>query len=159
MRLSLIQTCATAAVTAAVMLGLSLIHGCGPGEPEYDKAALYSPESLAQELAARYQDLSPDARKTAAGSRASLEAAKITAAKEKAELVRKKGVTGEAVQKQARPATVDDLLADIGNKLTLIKGMSRADACRKMIDTFSNDRSLSAPDKKALTELVGKLAE
>ena len=156
MRLSQTRTRATA---VAVALVLSLVHGCGPGEPEFDKAALYTPESLAQELATRYRELGPDATKSTPGRKLEAQSAKIIAAMEKGELARKKGVTREAVKKQARPATVDDVLANIANKLSLIKGMSRADACRKMIDTFSNDRSLSAADKKALTELVGRLAE
>ena len=51
------------------------------------------------------------------------------------------------------------MLDDIDNKLDLIKGVSRPEACRKMTDTISKDSSLTESDKKSLTELVGRLAD
>jgi hypothetical protein len=154
-----IRTCTTAAVAAAVVLILSVVHGCGPGEPEFDKAALYTPESLASELASRYRALPTSARKSTRGTKSSADAETVLAHQESGEKARKKGVTTEATKKRTIALTVDDLLDDIGNKLGLIKGVSRTDACRKMIDTFSSDRALSADDRKALTELVGRLAD
>jgi hypothetical protein len=64
-----------------------------------------------------------------------------------------------ATKKRTGPPTIDDLLADIENKLNLLKGISRSDVCRKMIDTISQDGSLKASDKKTLTELVSRLSE
>ena len=40
----------------------ALVPGCGPAMPEVDKAAFYTPESLAAELAFRFRALSPDAK-------------------------------------------------------------------------------------------------
>ncbi len=51
------------------------------------------------------------------------------------------------------------MLDDIDNKLDLIKGISRPEACRKMIDTFPRTARSRESDKKTLTELVGKLAD
>ena len=98
-----------------------LAHGCGTGEPEFDKAVLYTPESLAEELAFRYQKLSPTA-KSSGGAKANAELGKIYADAEKSEKARKKGVTSALPEKQAGPMTVDDLFNDIDNKLLLIKG-------------------------------------
>ncbi len=67
---------------------------------------------------------------------------------------------GAGVKKKATgPTTIDDVLDDIDNKLDLIKGISRPEACRKMVDTLSQDSSLTESDKKTLTELVGKLTD
>ena len=84
--------------------------------------------------------------------------AKSVAERERADQAKKK-VVGAVTKKRSGPPTIDDLLTDIHNKLNLIKGASRSDACRKMTDTISHDGSLSASDKTTLTELVGKLSE
>jgi hypothetical protein len=136
-----------------------LVPGCGPAVSEVDKAALYTPESLAAELAFRFRDLSPDA-KTAMPTPRSKTDKNLAQRLERAEQAKNKGAGGAAAKKKRTgPPTLDDLFADIDNKLDLIKGTSRADACRKMVDTISGDSSLSESDKKTLTELVGRLAE
>ena len=56
------------------------------------------------------------------------------------------------------PKTIDDVLEDIDSKLGLIKGVSRPEACVKMMDAISKDNSITEGDKKSLNELVDRLA-
>jgi hypothetical protein len=136
-------------------LGLS----CGPAEPEVDKAALYTPESLASELALRYRQLNPDAK--AAAVRFQLkprDAKRLEEQRARSEQAKNKVLGGPpAKKKQTGPPTVDGLLADLDSKLDLIKGVSRADACRKMVEAISSDASLSESEKQRLTEFVSQL--
>jgi hypothetical protein len=145
------------AVSMVLSLVLSAIMpGCGPAPLDVDKAALYTPESLASELAFRFHALTPDTKASTRKAR-SKSGESLADQIERARKSEKKGAGTK--KKQAGPTTIDDVLDDIDIKLNLIKGTSRADACRKMIDTLSQDTSLKESDKKTLTELVGKLAE
>jgi hypothetical protein len=50
-------------VAAAIVLGFTLAAlrpGCGPSEPQFDKAVLYTPELLTQEPAFRLSYSTPD---------------------------------------------------------------------------------------------------
>jgi hypothetical protein len=152
----------TAAASSMLALALSpLGPGCGPAVSDVDKAALYTPESLANELAFRFRGLSADAKvATVRFQPKSKDYQKLTERLARSEQAKNK-VTGGPPEKKkkkaAGPPTIDDLLADIDNKLNLLTGISRADACRKMIETISGDNALSESDKKRLTELVGRL--
>ncbi len=155
---------ATIPMMVAVSMLLPLLltgpgPGCGPAAPEVDKATLYTPESLASEFALRFRALSPDTKAAAVRYKPKPnDEKKIAAQRARSEQAKNKLTGGPpARKKQTGPPTVDDLLADIDNKLDLIKGISRADACRKMIETISADASLSEGDKKRLTELVGQI--
>jgi hypothetical protein len=143
-----------AASTVLMLVVPAIVPGCGPGDLEVDKAALYTPESLASELALRYQALNADAKKsTRKRSRSD------KAAAEKREHGTKSQTKGGGVKKAAKgPTTIDDVLEDIDSKLDMIKGVSRPEACRKMTDAISKDSSLTEGDKKSLAELVGRLA-
>jgi hypothetical protein len=145
-----------AVFTVLTLVLSTIMPGCGPASPDVDKAALYTPESLASELAFRFSSLSADAK-------ASSRPAKSRSGKSLAQQVEraaKADKKGAAVKKKATgPTTIDDVRDDVDNKLDLIKGVSRSEACRKMIDTISRDSSLTESDKKTLTELVGKLAD
>jgi hypothetical protein len=145
------------AVSAVLLLILpAIVPGCGPASPDVDKVALYTPESLASELAFRFRALSPDAK--ASSRRAKSESGKSIAQRvERATKAEKKGA---GVKKKATgPTTIDNVLDDVDDKLDLIQGISRPEACRKMIDTLSQDSSLTESDKKTLTDLVGQLAD
>jgi hypothetical protein len=144
-----------AASTVLMLVVPAIVPGCGPGDLEVDKAALYTPESLASELAFRYVALNADAKKsTRKLSRSD------KAAAEKREHGTKSQTKGGGVKKAARgPTTIDDVLEDIDSKLDMIKGVSRPEACRKMTEAISKDSSLTEGDKKTLTELVGRLAD
>ncbi len=53
-------------IPAVLVLAIALSvlgDGCSQGEPEVDKSAEYTPESLAQELAFRFSGLSPESKK------------------------------------------------------------------------------------------------
>ena len=145
------------AASALLMLVVpTIVSGCGPGDLEVDKAALYTPESLASELAIRFRALNPDAKT----SRRKVQSRSDKAAAERREHGNKAQTKGGGVKKKAQgPTTIDDVLDDIDDKLDLIKGVSRAEACRKMTDAISQDDSLTESDKKSLTELVGRLAD
>jgi hypothetical protein len=139
---------------AALALALPVLgSGCGSEPAEFDKAASYTPEALAQELIFRYRALKPDAKTSIrnAGSRVSAAAA---AARTKAE---KKAI--DRTKKNSGTTTIDDLLDDIKSKITLIPGAAPPETIKKMIETISSDGSLSASEKKALTDLVGRLAD
>ena len=144
-----------AASTVLMLVMPAVVPGCGSGELEVDKAALYTPESLASELAFRYQSLNADAKKsTRKLSRSD------KAAAEKREHGNKSQTKGGGVKKKAPagPKTIDDVLEDIDGKLDLIKGVSRPEACVKMTDAISKDSSITEGDKKSLNELVDRLA-
>jgi hypothetical protein len=138
-----------------VALGLS----CGSDEPEVDKAALYTPESLASELAYRFHQLNPDARSAAVQYKTNPRDGKDLAERRaQSEPAKNKALGGApARKKQTGPPTLDDLLADIDGKLNLIEGVSRADACKIMIESISADSSVPDDDKQRLKELIGKL--
>jgi hypothetical protein len=153
-RVSISMLVATSTVLMLVVP--AVVPGCSSGNLEVDKAALYTPESLASELAFRYQALNADAKKsTRKLSRSD------KAAAEKRERGTKSQTKGGGVKKKAPqgPRTIDDVLEDIDNKLDLIKGVSRPAACVKMMDTISKDSSLTDSDKKSLNELVDRLAD
>ncbi len=149
-------TLSTALILTAAAPILS--SGCGSTEPDVDKAALYTPESLAQELALRFAALNPDVKKTKTTYKAKPLSAKAIATRERADQAKKQGQPA-VTKKRSGPPTIDDLLADIDGKLNLLKGVSRGDACRKMVDAISQDKSLGEADKTTLTEFVNRLAE
>jgi hypothetical protein len=145
-----------AAFTVLMLVVQAIVPGCGPANLDVDKAALYTPESLASELAFRFRALNTDAKTSTrkVKSRSEKAAAERLAHGNKAQ---KKG---GGVKKTAKgPTTIDDVLDDIDNKLDLIKGVSRPEACRMMTETISKDSSLTQSDKQSLTELVGRLAD
>lgn len=155
---------ATIAMGMVTSGGLTLLlatlgAGCGPGGPDVDKAALYTPESLASEFAYRFRQLDPNAKTVAVKYKRSQQGQKDAERLARVDQAKNKTSGGAPAKKKqaAGPRTLDDLIADIDSKLDLIKGVSRADACRKMTETISGDASLSEDDKKRLTELVGKL--
>ncbi len=150
---------AAAAIFMSLLTALGL--SCGPGDPDVDKAALYTPESLASELAFRFRELNPDARSVAARYRRNPKVEKDLAERRaRSESAKNKAAGGApAKKKQTGPPTLDDLLADIDSKLDLIRGVSRSDACKKMAETISRDSSLSDGDKQRLKELIARLDE
>ena len=145
-----------AASTVLMLVMPAVVPGCGSADLEVNKAALYTPESLASELAFRYQSLNADAKKsTRKLSRSD------KAAAERREHGNKSQTKGGGVKKKAPagPKTIDDVLEDIDSKLDLIKGVSRPEACVKMRDAITKDSSLAEGDKKSLSELVDRLAD
>ena len=135
-------------VTAAVVLTLPILGGgCGSEEVEVDKAATYTPDSLAQELILRYKTLKPSAKT----------ASRAPSKKSSGGAVSKKSAPS-TTKKQDSP-TIDGVLEDIGSKIALVKGTSPAETTKKMSEAIASDGSLGDSDKKALTELVGRLAD
>ena len=148
-RSSVMLTRATALFVALTVFG----SGCGEETPEYDKAAKYTPEALAQELILRYRELNPSAR---VSSRA-----RGSASSRSAPLTRKnpeKKVITKTTKNRSAP-TIDDVLDDIKYKLTLIPDSAPAKSSKKMVATISGDSSLSDSEKKTLTDFVGRLTE
>jgi hypothetical protein len=146
------------ATTLALALALSTTApGCGPGEPQVDRSALYTPESLAQELAFRYRELKPDARKftRSAGPRIKPEDREL--ARQIDEKAEKKKGGAEVPKKRTGPPTLDDVMADIDSKIDKIPGTPRAETCRKMIETLSKDASLPAEDKTLLSDRLKEM--
>jgi hypothetical protein len=141
-------------MTAAGTVALPLWGvGCGSEPADYDKAATYTPEALAQELILRYRALDPNARTSTRGPKKRMSDTAIAARnradhKAKNRLTKKRGAT-----------TIDDVLEDVDYKITLMKGMSRADATKKVVETINSDTSLADQDRKALIDLAGRLAD
>ena len=151
-----------AAGKAALFLALSisiLSPGCGPATPEVDKAAEYSPESLAQELVFRYRSLNPESRKSTRKSVRKSKSEKSIADLERTEKASKKGQAAATTKARSAAPTIDDVLDDIGSKLDKIKGTPRAESCRQMTETITKDSSLTDLDKKLLSEKLKELGE
>jgi len=145
-----------AASTVLMLVVPAIVPGCGPGDLEVDKAALYTPESLASELALRYLALKPDAKRSTRKARSRSD----KAAAERLERGTKSQKKGGGAKKTAKgPTTIDDVLDDIDDKMDLIKGVSRPEACRKMIESLSKDSSLNAADKELLSEKLKGLGQ
>jgi hypothetical protein len=135
-------------VAAVVAFTLPILGaGCGSESVEVDKAANYTPETLAQELILRYRALKPDAKTPRRGPIKKASGAAVS---------RK---TAPPTTKKRGSATIDDVLEDIGSKIALVKESSPAATTQKMTETIASDSSLSDSDRKALSELVGRLAD
>jgi hypothetical protein len=139
----------------------ALAAGCGSGTYEVDKAALYTPESLAGELIFRFRQLSPEAQKAEVRFKLKpKDEKKLAERRARSEQAKNKLTGGPPARKKQKgqgPPSVDDLLTDIDDKLDRMSGVPRADACKKMTETIAADNSLSDGDKKQLTELVGRV--
>jgi hypothetical protein len=148
MRLS--STRARAAAVALAIVLLPTVPGCG-GRPAVDRSALYSPESLAQELAFRYRGLKPESRNLTRpiGRRAKPED-RDRARRIDEKVEQQKGGGAEVPKKRAGPPTLDDVMTDIDAKLDKVPGEPRADSCRRMIEALEKDASLSAEDRALL---------
>ncbi len=154
-------TAGAAAASMAVVLGVAAVsQGCGPAPVEVDPATRYTPESLAQELILRFQALNPSAKTSRRAVRVNPDAEKTRAERlEHAVQAEKKGGGGPGEKKRKGAPTIDDVIDDVAHKLNLLSGTSRTDACRKMIEAISGESSLTANEKKTLTDLIGRLAE
>jgi hypothetical protein len=137
------RTLAMAAATAAVVL---TFLGCNGGEPQFDPATKYSPASLAQEFAFRYQSLDrskpavdqPDGVKTGSG-----------------ELKK----TAGAATKAARPNTLDALLDDVVTKAATIPNLSPADARKKVAEEIAKDPAIAEADKKLVADKLARASD
>jgi hypothetical protein len=156
------STCANATALALALALSAMTPGCATDAPEVDKSALYTPESLAEELAFRYRELKPEDRMFArgavpragsAGKPADLERARQI--DEKAE--QKKGGGGAVSKKRSGSPTLDEVMADIDSKIGRIPATPRPDARRKMIEALSKDAALSAEDKALLSDRLKEM--
>jgi hypothetical protein len=55
--------------TVLTLILPAIMPGCGPASLDVDKAALYTPESLASELAFRFRALNADAKTSTRGAK------------------------------------------------------------------------------------------
>jgi hypothetical protein len=129
---------------------LSFVSGCGEG-PRFNPETHYTPESLAQELAFRFNALSPSGKSSTRTRRPGRKAVDSKADEQSTTKSQAKAAT-----KKELPKTVDDVLDDIEAKVGLIQGMSRSDVVSKMVDALSKERSLPERDRQMLS---GKLKE
>jgi predicted RNase H-like nuclease len=151
---------ATAASMVVVLAVAAVGTGCGPAHVDVDPATRYTAESLAQELIVRFQALNPAAKTSRRAVRVNPAAEKTRAERlERAVQAEKKGGGGPGEKKRKGAPTIDDVIDDVDHKLDLLSGTSRSDACRKMIAAISAESSLTAGEKKTLSDLVGRLAE
>ena len=102
--------------------------------------------------------LTPEAKKAPSRNRAKSKTTKSIAQLESAEKLQTKAKNAPA-EKKGRVQTLDDLLDEFEGKLSLIKGVSRLDACRQASDAISRDSSLSASEQKNLSEKLKELGD
>jgi hypothetical protein len=137
------------AFSLALVASLALFaagSGCGPAAPEFDKAAEYTPASLAKELTFRYRGLS-DSGKARRKASAVSTASKVF-----------KPETGKAAvdesSKKAPAKSVDDLAEETASKMLLIKGMPKAEVLKKVEQTVVEDSELAPKDKTLIIEAL-----
>ena len=134
--------------------------GCGPDAPEVDKSALYTPESLAEELAFRYRVA--EARGAGSSARAAASAPRppggpptsIAPARP-----RRRGAAPSEPKKRSGPPTLDDVMADIDSKIDKVQGTPRPEVCRKMIEALSKDASLSETTRSSSDRSPGSTGD
>lgn len=141
-------------LTAGIVLAWASAGGCGSPE-HFDQAAEYTPESLAQELAFRYQSLAPSARIAKKARDKSDKQGDVSRSHDEQSQV--KAQTKETT-KQAPAATLDDLLDEIDAKARKIQNRSRADVFQKMADAVNKDPSLEPPDRQNLSDKLKEMA-
>jgi len=142
-------------VRVALVLAMSwAATGCG-STVEHDEAVRYTPESLAQELAFRYRDLSPAAKK-ATKNRSEPKGKASAAAEREAQT---KAQTKSAVTKKAEAETADDLLDEIAGKARMIRTTPPAEVFRKMSEAIARDQSLDENDRQALAGKLDEMAQ
>ncbi len=145
------RTVLLASASAFVMTLVMTEPGCSPEPMEHDQSANYTPESLAQELVFRYRSLQPDAQISKLPPRR-----KSTDKADSARPPVSKKSAEKKTAKKAVSTTIDDVIEDIESKISLIKGSSKVETTKKMIETISADRTLKDADRTTLTELVGR---
>jgi hypothetical protein len=155
MQAGLKQAGAAGIVALALVLPVTS-PGCGSDAPEVDKAAMYSPESLAQELAFRYRDLKPEARKLSRPAAPRGKPGEREQGRRIDEEVEQKKGGGAVPKKREGAPTLDDVMDDIGAKIDRVPDMPRAEVCRRMIEALSKDNSLTGDDQALL---AGRLKE
>ena len=129
-------------IPAVLVLAIALSvlgDGCSQGEPEVDKSAEYTPESLAQELAFRFSGLSPESKKSTRRPLRRSKSDKSVADLERSEKSNKKSQGAPLAKERSGPPTVDDLLDDVGSKLDKIKATPRAESYKNLIEAISKD--------------------
>ena len=156
-RLVALSVTMAATVTALFWLA-AFVPGCGPGSQEVDQSAEYSAESLARELVFRFRSLVPESRKSTRAGKAKSKV-KTVAELEAGEKSLKKTAGGAVTKKRTGPPTIDDVLDDVDEKLSRVKGASRSESRQKMIEVISKDDSITAAERGTLTELLGRLTD
>jgi gas vesicle protein len=131
---------------------LVLFHaGCGESATFHPETQ-YTAESLAQELAFRFNALSPSG-KTARRARRPGKKAVDSKADERSPTKSQ----SKAATKKELPKTVDDVLDDIEAKIRLIKDRSPSEVVTRMIEALSKDSSLNESDRQMLDEKLKEL--
>ena len=143
------RTIGPAVILPLVTLTL-LVPGCAEG-PQHSPETQYTAASLAQELAFRYNALTPSGRTAKRPRRPEKKAVDSKADEQSATKSQAKAATKKELAK-----TIDDVLDEIEAKIGLVKGMSRSEVVSKMIETLSNDSTLGQSDRELLS---GKLKE
>jgi len=137
---------------------LAFVPGCGGTDLDVDKAALYTPESLATEFAFGFKALSSETKATAGKIKSRVDKNRPKTPLSENALKKGKRVGTPKKKESKGPPTLEELVEDVDTKIDVIKGVSRSETCRKMTETIANDQTLDDSERKTLTELVAKLA-
>jgi hypothetical protein len=148
-----------AALASAMSLvaALAAFQGCS-SEPEFDKAALHTPETLVQEFMIRYRRLPEHA--TAKQKAQAAKFAKVQASRPDPDAPSGKSERKEAERKRVERAKVDTLDAVIdtlATRLGELKGISRSDAAKQAADLIRKEPSIQEDDRKAVLDRLGTL--
>lgn len=150
-----------AAVTATTCLvgALLLLQGCGGGEPEFDKTALHTPETLVQEFVIRYKALPAQASAKEKARAARIEKAKAAIPDVDAESNKSSRLEAESKKKNAEKLeTLDHLIETLELRLGRLKDISRADAAKKVIELIEKEPSIKKDDRQAVIDRLGKVS-
>ena len=145
-----------AALTAAAVLAFASAGGCGSSE-QFNQAVEYTPDTLAQELAFRYQALSPSAR-VAKKRRDAPRRKQGDVSKSHDEQSQVKAQTKEATKK-APAVNLDDVLDEIDAKASKITGQPRAEVFQKMADAIDKEPALEPADRQTLIEKLKEMGK
>jgi len=145
-----------AAATALAVLAIASAGGCGSSE-QFDKSVDYSPESLAQELAFRYQELTPSAR-VAKKRRDAPRGKQGDPLKSHDEQSQVKAQAKEATKK-APAENLDDVLDEIEAKAAKITDHPRAQVFQKMADAIDKEAALDPADRQTLADKLKEMGK
>jgi hypothetical protein len=135
-------------LSALIAVGVAVTFlGCDD-TPKFDPALQYSADTLAKEFVFEYGEL-----KTANGS-----AVRSEVPKERPQDATKEAAKGAPTTKNAPSSSLDELIAKTIRKAGQIQGISKADACKKVVEEVEKTESIPDVDKKVIREKLGSVA-
>lgn len=138
----------------SLAMAVSIVNaGCGPGDPTFDKATQYTPESLAQEFLFRYKGMNIKPKRAPAPPKRS----KGTMTAEQQEKLATKSKDQSKTKKQ-NSGTLDGLLEDIAMKAETVKDSTPSKVLKDVAAIVGKDTFVPEADRKILVERIEGVA-